>query len=329
MHIYRALNECDMVINPMENGLFSKNTINQGLEEACYRYIGLFDINFTSVSDYKEAFKLVRNKFIPYEISNIKNMALIKQKRELEIIKNVITDIDNPDNNYKFYSLFEKINTHLRKGSNVDTDWISFSTDLSSTFRYYLKQEYHKLVIVDSNINLLLDGDLISLNLSNSEEIGKLKDLLIKKVGDTYYYTNLKSVGFNYANSSNEIIYRNYIPKEKIIAVLDAFEVDLLLNNAYNLDILKTKSYKIYWLNIIKYTLKKYLEENNKELVNLYNDIYLNNKSLENIAHKNQESYYDLKDKKRYILSKLNDIEVNLPYIPKFKEKIKLPEDYI
>jgi len=329
MYIYRVLNDCDIALQPKENGLFNKKVIEDE-SRVC------FDIQRRSnneIQPFEELFKYMLptyasiNQIPIYRKVKLRQVALDKKIELLKDINNIgIDSYDSETIMYlEFYlrNLFSDVNKHIGKGSTYSTNWISFTKSLDDIVKYYLKQtKSHEVAVIDSNIDGIFDGNLVALDLSTDESISNIRKCLKTKDNK---YTRLDFRGFKFSKKDHEIIYYNYVPKEKVKTLLTQFEIDLLFND------LADQIFLIENKERVSYLLKHYLGPkiyglNNPELYELFNDIYMNNKAISTLVAKYDKSELELVALKKYILSHLNNPDFKFLKAP--QKKLVVPEDY-
>ena len=329
MYIYRVLNDCDIALQPKEHGLFNKKIIEEE-SRVC------FDIQLMSNNEIQPSEELFQYLLPTYAGVNqflISKEAKIRQEileKKLNILRNINNgNIENYDNDTIMYlelyfkDLFSDVNKHIGMGTTYSTKWISFTNSLDKILKYYLSQtKSHQVAVVDSNIKGIFDDSLIALDLSTKENIEKIRQCLITMDNK---YTNLNFRGFKFAKRDNEIIYYNYVPRQKVKAVLTQFEVDLLFNNLVEQSFLIDNIYPLSY--IIKTKLGKELYSlNNQELYELFNDVYVNNKALSTLVAKYDKSELELVALKKQILSQLSNVELDFLKVP--QKMLVVPEDY-
>ena len=329
MYIYRVLIDCDIALQPKEHGLFNKKIIEEE-SRVC------FDIQLMSNNEIQPSEELFQYLLPTYAGVNqflISKEAKIRQEileKKLNILRNINNgNIENYDNDTIMYlelyfkDLFSDVNKHIGMGTTYSTKWISFTNSLDKILKYYLSQtKSHQVAVVDSNIKGIFDDSLIALDLSTKENIEKIRQCLITMDNK---YTNLNFRGFKFAKRDNEIIYYNYVPRQKVKAVLTQFEVDLLFNNLVEQSFLIDNIYPLSY--IIKTKLGKELYSlNNQELYELFNDVYVNNKALSTLVAKYDKSELELVALKKQILSQLSNVELDFLKVP--QKMLVVPEDY-
>lgn len=69
-------------------------------------------------------------------------------------------------------------------GSKIYTDWISSTKSLNGITKYYKEQNIHKVAILASTSNGLLDNNTIVIDLSSKKIIKEILPLISKKIND-------------------------------------------------------------------------------------------------------------------------------------------------
>lgn len=338
MYIYRALNECDINLEPTINGIFNKEDISKATRPTFDTLIGSHNNN-SELSNYifpdEALFNYMKPSLCYANIDYLQILANSSQKRIDEIFdvyreyvkgKKIPEEIIVANNRY-LMGILSTINAHIKDGTNIDTKWISFSNNLMSIIRYYLNQsKVHRVAVVDSNINKALDDNLFALDLSDNNHIEGVKQILINK---DLTPTSTRFIGFNYARNSHEIVYYNHIPKEKITAVISPLQVDLILNNMYNLKYLSTRHLQDMALTDVKEFLKESIDNPEESfLLDMFNDMYEKDIPLKVLAGSYGESYLKLIGYKKQILSKLDNYDHENGLIKARSKVLVLPEDY-
>ena len=200
MHLVRALNDLDIVSNPLENGIASKQLMYD-----VTRNFYENDKEFKSLSDEeKELF--VKEHMTDYLISHNDKLnkkflrASSKTREDLKEFCNVsklvstmpkdeLTSlIKNNSENINFgiyiiiYKYLSSLQSHLMCGSFKMTDWISTSTSLEKMLKYYDEQDIHKVAVINSDTNGFVDSDnIMTIDLSEDDRIIG-KDYLCNKI---------------------------------------------------------------------------------------------------------------------------------------------------
>ena len=111
---------------------------------------------------------------------------------------------------------------------------------------------------------------------------------------------------------SKEVVYYNYVPKDKIIYILGSLLVDMIYNDMIDEDVIKNKLY-LYPINMLSYSYFNLLEQ-----------VYSYNKNIDLLTNDNY-TYSDLLKIKKELISLLN--ENNIPFVKKLTKEIRLPEE--
>jgi hypothetical protein len=319
MYLYRALNEFDIKLNPIEHGIYNKKIIKSYIEyqrELIAALLGgsteiiIPDVEMLYGDVYGELDK--RKQSLEKE----KKMAFFKET-------NLSLDelYTRKENNFR-KSL--EIFGHIKNGSRKDHPWISTSKDFRCIWKYYLDQLQPNVAVINSNLETNAELPLI-LDLSCDEAIEKSRCLL----EDTNFHLNTDFSAFNYTKLDQEVVFFNYIPQKYIITVLDQFEFDLLFNNMLDEDVIykiKRSQQSNNVVNNIKYNCIRALKTAHKDkLVSLFHKMYIGNISTKELSR--TYKLEKLKEMKREILSEVK-MDNNLG-IKKEKEAslIVLPED--
>lgn len=250
-YLYRALNSFDMEIEPFKNGLISKKIIGSSLESfyaMCFYHTKRIEEIFNGYENVtEEIYNSVYNSLKHSLVKGVLPLIVSKAYDDQRYIDSIIQELFQSNKNVfsnSFKDIASTIQTHLCKGSSYETEWISFSKSLESIRKFYLTQEKHEVAVIQSNVDKIFDYSnwppLIAFDVSSREKIAEIAEerLLINKKDryNNYLTTNLKSRGFNYSVAAEEVIYYSQVPREQIIALLKPLEVDLLLNDALDLE---------------------------------------------------------------------------------------------
>lgn len=338
MYVYRALNECDMVLKPKENGLFGKKIVFDNTMASFNFITSVENVAFKDSKEAKKCYTDVKSKMICGSnytsiIEDAERNDMIYKKKYQQIFdfisgKSDLSAEERKEINDYFMKLFKSSKGHMRNGSNVDSNWISFAKDLNSLKRYYLSQNTNQIAVVDSKINGVIDQGILAVDVSNKEAIDRIKDAFVIKHGDKYYYTSDRFVGYNFAIDNKEVLYYNHIPSERIIHVLDQFQSDLAYNGIldeekfYSYGDNKKKNYMFYIYS--KNIYGKLI--NRGKLLDIYKDLYDKNISVNKLVEDGKYTKEELLDAKREIISCL-EANSELCIKPFNRQKIKLMEE--
>jgi len=257
----------------------------------------------------------------------------IKDKSAAEMLKVVKNNTENI--NFGSYIVFMKylseLQRHLLYGSTKITDWISASTNMESMLRYYDNQKTHRVAVIKSNTKGLVDSDdIMSVDLSTFEKINKNSKYLCNRIDcidDTIAdvmaelsrvdptimlkfknniidQTDIKSRGFKYSTNSKEICMLRYIPKEHIISLLEALQIDLARCESFNENfVYKPKEEQENELNRFKSILFIQLKQiNDPYLLFLFDELYMKNKNINDLVSFDQSKTY-IENNRNKILS--------------------------
>ena len=336
MYLFRALNNLDILGDPTKNGIASKQTIFKIVQNYYdnsnnkkYHSLNGLEKELFITEHIEEYLKThgdkLGDKYYRYSKKSRDDMKdfcelnkMVKSKSKEEVAE-ILKDVEKRKQ-YKFGSYVSLNNylsglqTHLMFGSNRDTDWISFSTDLTATLRYYDNQDIHKLAVVRTNSGGLLDTDnILTVDLSTFDKI-KEKGYLCNKIDmdediidiiadlatinpsyvDGFLKkmiipTDINSRGFKYANKSREVCIFKYVPQDHVVSVLEALQIDLIkarLFNPYYFN-LPLEDQKIC-LEQLKRTLEFHLlSGRNNFASHVFNELYIKNKNIKSLVNFN------------------------------------------
>ena len=355
MYLYRALNNLDILANPLDNGIASKQMIYK-IVKNYYDKNNIEEYNSLSEEEKDKYIKEHMEEYVKNHNSKIKNKyykysnqsredvkEFCKLNRSIksrtpqeneELIKERKIDFSSYIEVMKYLSTLQQ---HLLYGSSKDTDWISFSTNFNSTIRYYNNQDNHKIAIVRSNTGGLVDSDnILSVDLSTFEKI-KEKSYLCNKIdmsediidlisqlstldpsiaaGFHEAYVNKTSPnsrGFKYASNSKEVCIFKYVPKDHIVAVLDALQVDLIRSNGFNSEFLKLNhEEQKKQLEILKKALEfEVLRQEDPFMKHVFEELYINNNNINSLIN-----FQDSEEKIKKSRNKVLYLARNIPNI--------------
>lgn len=205
MLLFRALNDYDIVNNPLKNGIASKQMIyelvksyyeNNKIENKEY-----FDLNeverktfikehtmeyLKSYNDKLEKLFVRSSNYVREDVREYRKfLNFIRGKSTdeiLELVKNYNENI-NFGSYINFIRHLSGLQRHLLYGSNKTTDWISTSVNIDSVMKYYDNQHVHNIAIIESNTNGIIDSDdIMSVDLSTFEKIKQNSKYLCNKI---------------------------------------------------------------------------------------------------------------------------------------------------
>ena len=333
--IYRAVNDSDIALDPLENGLYSKINIKVATQELFDFLLVANNIILTNDEYKKELSEFMKNS-VNYNLLKINSLTNDKAMFLKNFKKHIQDYIETK--NYsklkpyliKFFDITSTKNAHLLKGNNYATDWISFTKNLEILRYYYLNQtNKHMVVGMNSNINVIFDCDTIAYDLSSKELILE-NPFIYNKSKNTglYYNTDINSQAMRYSIYDEEVIYYNYVPKDKLF-VLGPLQVDMLyngmLNNAY---LNASKSAKQTIDDLLIYILESKLSDVDDLTKYVFEKIYIDAIPLKTLSEIENINYYELLNAKEKILTILNNVEITgvLGQVKQHKEKVKAIE---
>lgn len=306
MLLLRALNEYDIVSDPTNNGIASKQMIYNLTKEY---YDNSKNLEYMSLNS-KEKNIFIREHMDEYLISHIHKLekSFIKRNKLYRDTMNALLNNHNPAGYIMFIKYMSTLQNHLHNGSRLDTNWISTSKTIDGVKKYYDKQETHSIAIITSNTNGIIDSDhILTVDVSSNEKISN-NPYLYNKIQcdniellaylstqfpsilddfniDYLINTSKKSLGFTYSKKSDEVCIYEYIPKEHIIGIIEALQFDLIKADPFNFNFFKLdkKEQEIQLKKLKSILLKLIKQENNPYLLYVFEQLYLNNKNINSL----------------------------------------------
>lgn len=310
MLLFRAINDLDITIDPIKNGLASKELIYKATKRYLYN-TNRETMEKLSLKDKDEYIKEYMNKYLldhKYKLSKI-------FRKEHKSTRDRIHRFVEEKDNVSYCEMIRDLSTlpnHLINGSKTYTNWISTTSDFDCMWRYYDKQKTHQVAILDVNTNGVFDEFTYIVDISNKDTINNIK-FLSNKIDDNTFdsfirfieehpeykdnipsifnnyvmrKTNKKFMGFNFASSSSEYSIYEYIPKESIISVLESLQIDLICAGLFNDDYFLLNSHQqLLELNRLKELILKHVkEENNPYMLYVFDELYLKKRNISEIA---------------------------------------------
>ena len=301
--LYRALNDFDIACNPLVNGLASKKLIY----DLTWSYLEKNEnVFFQSLND-KEKEKYCKENMFTYINRHQDELKKIIDMRCSEITKSIsgIFEYDLESWTHLLFYL-STLNSHLSNGSRINTDWISCSKNLNSLSKYCKNQSVHKVAVLVSCSNGILDNNTIVVDLSSKEFINNIKCFLNKKVSedsvksiiqkykqlsiaflealddDVFVQTSDNFVGYNYATADNETCIYRFFPSENVISVLEQLQLDLITFKMFDFKFLMLdKEKQLLELNKLKQALMKLvLKQKDAFMLHVFKKMYLENKNI-------------------------------------------------
>lgn len=313
MLIYRALNDTDIKLNCEEYGLYSKANVNEAIEES---------LNFLCWAENrcltKEEYKNIKNEFRSGNLWPFMNKIIEISNEKNNKLQNLIINLHDAleNKNYdaislyatKLFEITTTRNAHVLHGSRGDFEWISFSKSMEVFKKYYLSQDKHMGVCMESNINIILDNNLLAYDMS-SKDVIENNPFVYNKSNEpgSYMKTDMNSTVINYSINDKEVLYYNHIPRNRLMFI-KPLQVDLLYNGMLN---------PLYFeagkgtREILDHTIKFYLRYKLKEMDPIYqiifDELFEYNNSIEVISKKLNLDYQYVLSIKEEILNILND----------------------
>ena len=331
MIIYRALNEYDKRIKPLEYGLFSRKNI----VDAVWSMYDFWNYT-TGVSEEEYKNNLLEYIQISSTMSELFDLSINKDNNVNEL-KNKLMDAYNNDDHElieeygeKIMSIISTFNSQIISGNRTNTDWISFTSSIKSLMPFYMSQnDTHYVVAMDSNINQVYDGDRLVVDISDDEAIRKNNFLFKKNNGDKpFEYMSLNSRSITYAKKSKELVYYNHISADKLIEI-KPLHIDMLYNGILSDRIFKLDRNAImYKLHVLDAFLGiQVLKTNDEFLEKVYKELYRDKKTISSLTEYNKDELIEAKED---ILNLLNNIEKDDYFCKnRIKQKVYAPErDY-
>lgn len=219
---------------------------------------------------------------------------------------------------------------HLLYGSTKMTDWISTSTNIASIMKFYDNQRIHKMAIIKSDTGGIADSaNIMSVDLSTYEKIKEKSPYLcngieiknydvIKYLAELSVYfpeimlnfkqklideTSINSRGFKYSTNAKEVCILKYIPKDHIISVLEALQMDLIGIDKFNKEFIymslpeqdkELERFKTLLLRQLK-------DKNDPYLLYLFDELYMQNKNVNELVSVDQSKTYIENNKKKIL----------------------------
>ena len=353
MLLLRVLNNYDIIANPLENGVASKQMLYDIVKNYCETDKNISKI-FSSLNDYekdkyvighieqylKKYNNKLENKFIKNsnqsreDVREYRNFLYsIKGKTNDEMIEIVKNNEDNINfgSYITFMNYLSGLQRHLLYGSTKITDWISTSANIESVFRYYDKQDIHRVAVINSNTGGLVDSDnILSVDLSTFDKIKSKNHYLCNQIdikddsiidfladlsvispsvminfrSNMINQTNINSRGFKYSTNSKEVCILKYIPKSHVISLLEALQIDLLRYRVFDTDfVYKPINEQINELKRFKFLLSNYLLKiDDSYLLYLFDELYNKNNNINSLVRFNQSKIY-IENNRNKILS--------------------------
>lgn len=329
--LFRALNELDIEMDTLNNGLVSKKIIY----DLTWNYLSLYDKEYFNSLNVQEKDQYCKSKMLQYIKTHKHKIMKTVIRQSTEIRKNIqgfkYLDSESCNNIFGYLST---LNNHIANGSRVYTDWISTTKNLSNISKYYEKQNIHKVAVLGSSSGGFADDNTLVLDLSSRNQIEDIRQILPKKTSenkiklleniiardgnipmelfndDIYVPTSKKFVGYNYSIADKEVCIYKYFPKENVLSILESLQLDLIEKRVFNTEFLKlSKEEQIHQLGVLKEVLKLWiLKLNDPYLMYVFDEIYIKNKNVNDICKNNEE-----KEKINKGRAKILNVAKNIP----------------
>ena len=360
MYLFRALNNYDILGNPVDNGIASKAVIFKVVKNY---YDKNNDKEYHSLNDEeKEIFikehmeeyikthgSKLKNKYFKHSIksrNDVKDfcefVTRVKSMSQEELDEEIRTNKErlNFGSYVEFFKYISSLQKHLLLGSNTITDWISTTTCLNSVEKYYRKQDIHRIAVIKSDTGGLVDSDnILSVDLSTMDKIKEKNYLcnridindekLIDIISDICRFdpalslkfknkfvnpTDINSRGFKYANSDKEVCILKYIPRDHIVSVLEALQIDLIKAHLFNSNFIKLgKEEQKKELEKLKHDLLKGVELFSDPFVkHVFEELYLENKNIDSIVtqHDSRAKIIDRRNKILALAKNIHNVQI-------------------
>ena len=315
MFLFRALNDFDMIIDPIKNGLASKKMIY----DATKRYLYNVEREKLMKMSQKEKDEYIKSYMYEYLKKHKHKLSKIFKKNHDETRNIIHRHVDSKDK-LAYCEIIRDLSSlpnHLVNGSKTYTNWISASSNLDGIWKYYDKQKIHEIAVLNVGTNGVFSDDTYIVDLSNRETINNIKflsnkmgietfdlfNLFMKERPDMEKYfltifnkyvmkpTNKKFMGFNFSAADNEYCIYEYLSKESIVTVLESLQIDLICADLFNEEYLLLSSNKqAQELKRLKdMILKHVLEEKNSYMLYVFEELYLKNHNIFDITNSPKE----------------------------------------
>ena len=335
MIVYRALNSTDFDINANENGLYSKKNVSDSLRDYIDFILYAENISMTN-EQYEALYEYYRKedpKIISTNIMKIIEAANDKNAMLYDIIRNELKYYyeNNTEKclpyHIKFLEISSTLIAYLQNGSRGDYDWISFSKNIDTFFKYYMSQEKkHMGVCIDSNIDMISDNGLLAFDVSSAEAI-RTNPFIYKqsKKYGIYERPLMNSRAIMNALSDGEVAYYNHIPKERLF-FLEPLQVDMMYNGMLNYDYFNhSEVTRKFSYQIIIDWLWDILENYPTMYKSVFNALYIKRMTVNELVREASVNINDVLMVKEGLLELLNNFNGE-KYFKKSCDKVKVME---
>ena len=327
--VFRALNDIDVLCDPIKNGIASKML----LYDLTKTHLEATESKFLSGLSKKEKEEYIRSNIKRYVVLHQGRLDKKFLKRNLPI-KNVINSFVINKDKYSYYQLLyllSSLNNHLVNGSKVYTNWISVTTNFDSMFKYYDKQDKHQVLVANIPTNGVYNESTLVVDVSDKERIEKLRclskkiakidvdnfiklissDSKLEEISNNLFHefifqrTDKKFMGYNFSKASHEVSVYNYLDSSYILGVLEQLQIDLICADRFNLDYLtySAREQKRILMEFKDKLRKKVVNSNDSFMLYVFEQLYLENKNIEYIS-KNEVEKNRIKLVRNKILTK-------------------------
>ena len=308
--VLRALNEYDILCNPLINGIVSKKRLyfytKRYLESKEAKYLASL-----SPKEQEEYIKSYIPKYLKTHKGILAKRFFADHKNIRTIINKYVTEQDS-ESYYWLLQFLSTLNNHLINGSRTYTEWISTTTCFDSMYKYYQNQDVHNVAVCQIPTNGIYNRETLAVDLSDREKIKQIKclskkinatdvhrfielvnkDPELEKYADSLFHefifqeTNEKFMGFNFATASREICIYDYIPPQWIYSVLERIHIDLILIQRFNEEYisLSKEDQKKELIDLRERMKQLVLRLKDSYAVYVFEQLYLENKNKEKIA---------------------------------------------
>lgn len=315
MFLFRAMNNFDMTIDPIKNGLASKELIYN----ATKRYLYNTDRETMEKISKKDRDEYIKNYMNKYLLDHKYKLIKIFRKDHKPVRNRIHKFVEEKDE-LAYCQIIKDLSTlpnHLVNGSKTYTNWISATSDFDCMWRYYDRQKIHNVAVLDVITNGTFDENTYVVDLSNKKTIENIR-FLSNKIDDNLFNsfikfieenpeyqnyvprvfekyvmkpTNKKFMGFNFATASKEFSIYEHIPKESVVAVLESLQIDLVCADMFNEDYLRlSPRQQIQELNRLKDMILRHVkEENNPYMLYVFDELYLKKHNIAEITSNQEE----------------------------------------
>ena len=314
MVLVRALNDFDIMQDPLCNGIASKKLV-YNLTKDFYEK--------TNDSHYLELSPLEKDLFIKEHIldyleNNKDNLENIYNKK----LEDFMTYIDQfvSNGNIEQYLTLKKslasLKEHVLQENNDYTNWISTSKDFPDIMKYYDGQDVHKVVVLSNSPKKLIGNDnTIMVDLTHAKNMPKakfLRDKLYSKYVDFLSYldnfpivdidslnldliSSLKMSTSDLSVNDYEVCFYQYLSRPHVLAVLEALQMDLVKLGLFDSSFLFLSSHEqLDALDELKGKLYQNIKKKDDSfLLYVFDELYVKNKNINMLKEDNSKLEYN------------------------------------